>query len=119
MWVRIENGSGALKAGTPAKVAITGNTVNDALVIPAVSVSTGTEGRKTVLVIDAGVARQRAVDAGIEDSGLVQILSGLKPGEEVVTTGAYGMDDGTKVKVVTAEEMEKDAGGSKSGGGAE
>lgn len=120
VWVRIENGNGALKAGTAARVAITGNTVNDALVIPAASVSTSTEGKKTVLVIDGGVAHQRVVDTGIEDGGLVQILSGLKPGEQVVTTGAYGMDDGTRVKVVTAEEMEKDAGGgSKSGGGAE
>jgi len=119
VWVRIENGNGALKAGTPAKVAITGNTVSDSLVIPVVSVSTGAEGKKTVLVVDGGVAHQRAVDCGIEEGGLVQILSGLKPGEQVVTTGAYGMDDGTKVKVVTAEEMEKDAGGSKPGGGAE
>ncbi len=119
VWVRIENGKGALKAGTPAKVSITGNTVNEALVVPAASVSTSTEGKKSVLVIDAGVAHQRVVDTGIEDGGLVQILSGLKPGEQVVTTGSYGMDDGTKVKVVTAEEMEKDAGGSKAGGGAE
>jgi HlyD family secretion protein len=72
------------------------------------------------MVVDAGVAHQRTVETGIEDSGLVQILSGLKPGEQVVSTGAYAMDDGTKVKVLTAEDMEKESSEKpKAGGGAE
>ena len=48
---------------------------------------------------------------------MVQILSGLKSGEQVVTTGAYALDDGTKVKIVSAADMEKDSGDKPSAGG--
>jgi HlyD family secretion protein len=120
VWVRIENAKGVLKPGTPASVSIVGSTLNDALVIPASSVAADAAGKKIVMVVDAGVAHQRTVETGIEDSGLVQILSGLKPGEQVVSTGAYAMDDGTKVKVLTAEDMEKESSEKpKAGGGAE
>ncbi len=56
-------------------------------------------------------AKAQTVEIGIEDEGMVQILSGLKSGDQVVTTGAYALDDGSKVKVVSSSEMEKDAGG--------
>ena len=63
------------------------------------------------MLIQDGVAKAQTVEIGIEDEGMVQILSGLKPGDQVVTTGAYALDDGSKVKVVSSSEMEKDAGG--------
>jgi HlyD family secretion protein len=37
-------------------------------------------------------------------------LSGVKAGEQVITTGGYGLDDGTKVKVVAAEEKKDEPG---------
>ena len=44
-----------------------------------------------------GRALARSVKTGIEDNGMTQILTGLQPGEEVVTAGAYGLPDNTRV----------------------
>jgi hypothetical protein len=40
----------------------------------------------------------------------VQVTSGLAPGDMVITGGAYGLDEGTKVKVGPAADDSK-AGG--------
>jgi RND family efflux transporter MFP subunit len=51
-----------------------------------------------VFVVDSGdVARVRAVTVGARSPSLAEILAGLTAGETVVTTGAYGIEDGTKI----------------------
>lgn len=105
VWVQISNPGRALKPGTAVHVSITGKTVPGALLVPAASLVTSPGGNKAVMVIDAGgVAHLKEVSTGIEDNGMVQIVSGISAGDRVVTTGAYSLDDGTKVKVVTAAQ---------------
>jgi hypothetical protein len=69
------------------------------------------------MVIGAdGVAHQTAVTTGIADAGQTQIVSGLNPGQQVVTTGAASLDDGTKVKIASpgdAEDQKAAAGQAK------
>ncbi len=50
-----------------------------------------------------GAAHKKPVTLGITDGDDVQVLSGLSPSDMVITTGSYGLDDGTKVKVGPAE----------------
>ena len=45
---------------------------------------------------------------GVREGNQVQILSGANPGEEVVVVGGMGLDDKTKVKVVTTAVEESD-----------
>lgn len=124
VWVRVPNPEGTLKAGTPVRVAIDGRSFAHAVVVPAVAIVATSSGKKTVLVIGSdGTAHQREVQTGITsgsgDDAVIQIMSGLKTGEQVVTVGAYALDDGTKVKVVTAADTDQDAdkpGAAKSGG---
>ncbi|MHB1023842.1 MAG: efflux RND transporter periplasmic adaptor subunit [Acidobacteriaceae bacterium] len=109
VWVRVLNSKGELRAGTPVRVSINGKSFSHALVIPAEAMVTTSGGRKTVMVIGQdSIAHQREVQTGISsgsgDDSVVQILGGLKSGEQVVTVGAYALDDGTKVKVVSAAE---------------
>ena len=56
-----------------------------------------------------GVALKRAIQLGISDGEDVQVSEGLAGTEEVVTTGAYGLDDGTKVKIGKPDEESGDA----------
>jgi len=44
------------------------------------------------------------VQTGIIDGEDIQISSGLDGSETVITVGAYGLDEGTKVKVGKPEE---------------
>ncbi len=111
VWLKIGNKSGALKVGTPVKVSITGRTVEKALKVPSAAILTAQDGTKSVLVVgDDGAAHRKPVTLGITDAGDVQVTSGLAPGDMVITGGAYGLDDGTKVKVGQAADDSK-AGG--------
>lgn len=114
VWLRIENPQGSLKAGTPVHVTITGRTASHALVIPAEAVQTAPDGvSKSVMIATAqGAAARRAVTLGIQTPASVQILTGLGTNDTVITTGAYGLDEGTKVKIGAAPSEEK-AGGDK------
>jgi RND family efflux transporter MFP subunit len=105
VWIRVDNSSGKYKAGTPVKVSIVGRTAAKAVKIPVSAVLTGQDGSKSVMVIDAdGAARKKAIQLGINDGENVQVTQGLNGSEMVITTGAYGLDDGTKVKVGKAGE---------------
>ena len=61
-----------------------------------------------------GVAHRKPVKLGIQDEEDVEITSGVGAGDLVITTGAYGLDEGTKVKVGPAggeDADDKDKGG--------
>ena len=54
--------------------------------------------RFQVFVVDSGgTAHTRAVTVGARNASLAEIVEGLSAGETVVTTGAYGIEDGTKI----------------------
>ena len=118
VWLRIENAHSAFKAGTPVHTTITGRTAANALLIPAEAVQTASDGAtKSVMIITPeGTAAKRAVKLGIQTAASVQVLNGLTSADTVITTGAYGLVEGTKVKIGTAP-AEKDDSGKKAAGG--
>jgi HlyD family secretion protein len=112
VWLRVENKSGKYKAGTPVRTAITGRTVAKAIMVPLSAVLTGQDGTKSVMIAGAdGAAHKRAITLGINDGKDVQVVQGLSGADTVITTGAYGLDDGTKIKVGAAGEDEDKASG--------
>ena len=89
-----------LKPGASVSVAMLAQTIPDALIVPAGAVLTESDGTTSVMVLgDDGRAHQRDVKAGVRQDGQVQIVSGLQAGERVVTAGAYGLPDNTRVQV--------------------
>ncbi len=53
-----------------------------------------------VFVADGGTAVKRAVRLGLEEDDMVEVLSGVTEGDNVVTAGQGGLDDGQKVKIL-------------------
>jgi RND family efflux transporter MFP subunit len=105
VWLKIDNKTGKLKVGTPVKVSITGRQVAKAWKVPAAAILTAQDGTKSVMVAgDDGVAHRKPVTIGIADAEDVQILTGVSATDLVITGGAYGLDDGTKVKIGPAED---------------
>ncbi|HEX4601169.1 MAG TPA: efflux RND transporter periplasmic adaptor subunit [Gemmatimonadales bacterium] len=52
-----------------------------------------------VFVVDSGdVAHARKVTVGARTEALAEIVTGLRAGEVVVTSGAYGVEDGAKIQ---------------------
>ena len=110
VWLRAENRKNILKEGTPVRASITGISVKDALLVPAEALQTAPDGSKFVMAIATdGTAHKHPVTIGIQSDREVQILSGITAKDTVITTGAYGLDDGTKVKVGPAEDDKPDA----------
>ena len=110
VWLRVGNAAGKYKAGTPVRISIVGRTVSKAIKIPLSAIIAGQDGSKSVMVVGAdGVAHKKTVQLGINDGEDIQVTAGLNASEMVVTTGAYGLDDGTKVKVGKPEEESEQA----------
>jgi len=100
VWLRIENASGILKVGTPVRASVVGRSVVFALQIPLTAVLTAPDGTKSAMIVgEDGVAHKKAVTLGLQDGGKVQVTGGLTASDTVVTGGAYGLEEGTKVKV--------------------
>jgi HlyD family secretion protein len=117
VWLKIDNKAGTFKVGTPVKVSITGRTDAQAWKIPASSILTTQDGSKSVMVVGAdGTAHRKVVTLGLQDAEDVQITAGLVPSDLVITGGAYGLDDGTKVKVGAAQDEDKKPEAGKGGG---
>jgi len=104
IWLRIGNKTGALKVGTPVKATITGPTVPGALTIPVSAIQTAADQSKFVLVVGPDcAATKKPITLGIVNANEAQITSGLTPQDLVISIGAYGLDEGTKVKVERAD----------------
>ncbi len=46
-----------------------------------------------------GVAQQRFIQTGAQRGNVISVLSGLKPGEEIVTSGQIKLRNGSPVRV--------------------
>ena len=113
VWLRIDNRSGTLKVGTPVRTSIVGRKIPGAIKIPLTAVQTAQDASKSVMIMGSdGLAHRKSVTLGIQDGEEVQVISGIAIGDTVITEGAYGLDDGTKVKVgAPQEEDEKPSAG--------
>ncbi len=109
VWIRLENPKGTLRPGTAVHVSIAGRTAPQATVVPSEAIIVPASGKTSVMLIGPdGVAHLTPVTTGIADAGMTQILSGIAAGQQVVTTGAASLDDGTKVEVKAAGEDSDD-----------
>ncbi|MDQ2890621.1 MAG: efflux RND transporter periplasmic adaptor subunit [Gemmatimonadota bacterium] len=96
--VRVVSSTRPLRLGETlaGKVAFAGST--KAISIPATALVPDSAGFK-VYVVRGGVAYSTSVEIGTRGDSLVQITRGLAAGQSVVTTGAYGLEDSSKVTV--------------------
>jgi len=95
---RIANPNAELKPGMFANLNLTLKLKEEAIVIPESSVIASGD-RNIIYVLDKDDAAQiRPVKLGIRQAGLVEIVSGLKPGERVVAEGIQKIRPGAKVK---------------------
>lgn len=90
------NPEGRLLPGAFANVELKLNQMNDAILIPAVAVIPGLT-EKNVFVMNDGKAQRRAVETGTRTASQVHIISGLKPGDVVITSGLQQMREGLPV----------------------
>lgn len=109
VWLEAKNPKHELKPGTSVQLSLTAQTVKDALIVPVNSILTGPDGSTTVMLAGSdGRAHQTAVKLGIRNRDDVQVTEGLSEGEKVISSGAYGLPDKTKIKSQAAEAPAED-----------
>jgi len=99
VWLEADNPHRALIPGTSVSATIVVRKIPDALVVPESAILVGDNGANTVMVVGPdSIARSKPVVTGVRDGNLVQILSGIHAGEQVIVEGGFGLPDKTKVK---------------------
>jgi multidrug efflux system membrane fusion protein len=73
--------------------------LRDVTVIPLVAVQRGPDGAFAFVVQADGTVRQRPLTLGVISGTQAMVRSGLRPGEQVVTSGALRLTDGATVQV--------------------
>lgn len=96
----VEDDSGRLKPGLFGRVRIIYDT-REAAVLVSKDAVLSEDGEHTVYVVgaDESVAR-RSIDVGYEESGMLEVLAGLEPGDTVVTAGKGSLRDGARIEVI-------------------
>ena len=87
-----------LKSGMVVRVTIQNEVHKNVTLIPRDAVIERV-GETIVYIADGGKAQKRNVVLGLEKGNDVQIISGLSPGESVVTVGQYNLYDGSPVRI--------------------
>ena len=100
VYVLIDNADGVLLGGMFATGQIVVAEAADALAVPSVALREDAKGRH-LLVIDGDRLKAQPVETGGEwAGGLTRIVTGLKPGDKVVTAPLPELTDGDAVKIV-------------------
>jgi len=71
------------------------------LAAPSESVVTDESGKSVIALVNGDEAAQTPVQTGLREGGWVEVFgAGLQEGAPIVTVGAYGLPDKTKINVV-------------------
>jgi membrane fusion protein (multidrug efflux system) len=102
--IRVPNPRGELRAGTGATALVAVGKRRDAVVVPDSAIVVVGDSMSVFVVEGDTLARVRSVTVGARRGGRAEIKAGLKPGEVVVTSGAFGLTDGMRVVPSKAEK---------------
>jgi membrane fusion protein, multidrug efflux system len=94
---RFNNAKQALFPSQFVNVQINVRTIRDAVVVPVSALRQGSNGQFVFVLNDDRTVAQRPVKAGVATVDKVQIVTGLKVGERVITEGADRLRDGSRV----------------------
>ena len=91
-----ENPEGKLYPGMFASVMLPLETVEDAILVPTESLIPIQNG-KVIFISEGGKAKQIKVETGSRTESSVRIISGLKAGDTILTSGVMSLKDGVPV----------------------
>ncbi len=91
-----DNPDGVLRPGTFGDVVFELESHENALVVPQKAVLENSY----VFVVDGGKAVKKTVGLGLQNTTMVEVLSGLAEGTLVVVEGNYGLEEGGAVEVL-------------------
>lgn len=94
----IPNADLALKPGLFARLTITVEQRPNAILVPEMAVVPDSVG-KMVYIVENGKAKRVTVELGKRLPGKVEVVSGLKPGMQIITAGQMRLRDGAAITI--------------------
>ncbi len=106
--VDVPNKDKTIKPNLTAKIRINDYTNEQAILIPQSIISENAEGQQYVyIVIDKNENKAKAqrviIETGKTDGDLIEIISGLENGNEIIDEGARSVKDGQDVKILISD----------------
>ncbi|MBC7524133.1 MAG: efflux RND transporter periplasmic adaptor subunit [Flavobacterium sp.] len=93
-----QNNNGKIFPGTFASIILPLTQINDAIIIPTEAIVPVQSGKK-VYVANNGVAKEVAVETSSRTESSVLVLSGLKVGDTLITSGVMSLKDEAPIKL--------------------
>jgi len=90
--------------GAPVEARIVTSNIPDALAIPATALfqDVGQNHYHVFVAGPDGRAHRVNVTIGVHDGPKVQVLNGIKAGDQVITSGGYALSDGLRIRIAGA-----------------
>jgi len=99
--ITLPNAEGLLHSGQIVRVRLTRRIFENAILIPLLAVIPMEDSRAVYVVDESSKAQRREVELGIIRGDQVQVLKGLKPGDQLIISGHRFVAPNHMVKVVT------------------
>ncbi|WP_430907181.1 efflux RND transporter periplasmic adaptor subunit [Maribacter sp. 2-571] len=109
--IPVPNKNGTIKPNLTAKVNINDYTNEKAVVVPQSIISENAEGQQYVYVADTSgednkaVVNKSIITTGRNQGSMVEVLSGIADGDQLVKEGARSVKDGQKVEIKKDEVL--------------
>jgi len=101
--IPVSNTSGNVKPNLSARLSINDYTAENAILVPLSVISENQEGEQYVMVVAQGengiVAQRRPITTGKTSGDLIEITSGLKVGDQVITEGARTVKEDQEIAI--------------------
>lgn len=106
--IPLSNKDKKLKPNLTAKIKINDYTNTNALLIPQSIISENAKGEQYIYLVknrkeNSGVAKKVIIETGQIQGDFVEVLKGLKNGDETVREGARSIQDGQEVKIINKD----------------
>jgi len=97
----LENKDGELKSGLYVTITLPYSEQKDAVLVRDASIGTDQLGKFLYIVNDSNIVRYRHIEPGqLVDDTLRQVISGIRPDEQYVTTALLKVRDGMSIKPI-------------------
>jgi len=95
--VEVENRDMKLRSGSFAEIEIDLGTIKNTVIIPRDAVMKR-EGKEYSFVFSGGKAHMRQLKTGVSDGEMIQVIEGIKSGEEVITSNKASLYDQASIR---------------------
>lgn len=104
--IPVPNTKGQIKPNLTVRVKINDYSNPEALLVPPGIISENSEGQQYVYVAaeigtdQIGKAKKRVITTGLAQNDHIEVLSGIKPGEQIIMEGARRVREGQEIEII-------------------